>query len=116
MGQLVRPGDARRRRLQRLAVQGTTLTLTLTLTLTSNPSPSPHPNPNQVSNGEFLEFVKDGGYHDQRYWTAEGWGWRVFRNVKWPTFWTRLGLGLGLGLNLISSLTLTLNPNPNPKP
>ena len=45
----------------------------------------------KVSNGEFLEFVKDGGYHDKQYWSAEGWGWRVFRNVKWPTFWTSVG-------------------------
>jgi len=45
----------------------------------------------KVSNGEFLEFVKDGGYHSADHWSAEGWGWRVFRNAKWPTFWTSVG-------------------------
>ena len=45
----------------------------------------------KVSNGEFLEFVKDGGYHDKHHWSTEGWGWRVFRNAKWPTFWTSVG-------------------------
>lgn len=40
-----------------------------------------------VTNAEFLEFVRDGGYQEQRYWTEIGWRWRTFRNVKWPTFW-----------------------------
>ena len=45
----------------------------------------------KVSNGEFLEFVKGGGYRERRYWSADGWGWRTFRNAKWPTFWTSVG-------------------------
>ena len=45
----------------------------------------------KISNGEFLEFVRDGGYREQRHWSADGWGWRTFRNAKWPTFWTSVG-------------------------
>lgn len=41
----------------------------------------------KVTNGEFLEFVKAGGYSNTKYWSQEGWGWKTFRNVKWPTFW-----------------------------
>ncbi|KAJ9513718.1 hypothetical protein QJQ45_015472 [Haematococcus lacustris] len=41
----------------------------------------------KVTNGEFLRFVKAGGYSQVRYWSTEGWGWRTFRNAKWPTFW-----------------------------
>lgn len=41
----------------------------------------------QVTNGEFLAFVKGGGYSTAKYWSTEGWSWRTFRNVKWPTFW-----------------------------
>ncbi len=44
-----------------------------------------------ISNGEFLEFVKAGGYENQKYWSESGWGWRQFRNVKWPTFWVQDG-------------------------
>lgn len=44
-----------------------------------------------ISNGEFLEFVKAGGYDQQRYWSESGWSWRQFRNVKWPTFWIQDG-------------------------
>lgn len=40
-----------------------------------------------VSNGEFYEFVSGGGYVERRHWTEEGWGWRTFRNSKFPTFW-----------------------------
>ena len=40
-----------------------------------------------VSNGEFHAFVADGGYRDPRWWSEAGWGWRAFRNVKWPAFW-----------------------------
>ncbi|PNW80150.1 hypothetical protein CHLRE_08g380000v5 [Chlamydomonas reinhardtii] len=41
----------------------------------------------KVTNGEFLKFVKSSGYSNPKYWSAEGWGWKTFRNVKWPTFW-----------------------------
>jgi formylglycine-generating enzyme required for sulfatase activity len=30
----------------------------------------------KVTNGEFLEFVKDGGYGRPELWTAAGWQWR----------------------------------------
>ena len=36
-----------------------------------------------VSNAEFLEFVRDGGYRSKQWWSEEGWRWRTFRNAKW---------------------------------
>lgn len=45
----------------------------------------------KISNGEYLEFVKDGGYSRVELWNEVGWKWRSFRNVKWPTFWSRKG-------------------------
>jgi len=44
-----------------------------------------------VTNGEFYQFVADGGYARKEFWSKEGWGWRAFRNAKWPTFWRRSG-------------------------
>ena len=44
-----------------------------------------------ISNGEFLAFVKAGGYAEEKYWSRDGWGWRRFRNVKWPSFWVQDG-------------------------
>lgn len=29
----------------------------------------------QVTNGEYLEFVKAGGYRDEALWSPEGWKW-----------------------------------------
>jgi hypothetical protein len=43
------------------------------------------------SNAEFLEFVRDGGYRDPRWWSEDGWRWRTFRNAKWPSFWVPQG-------------------------
>lgn len=40
-----------------------------------------------ISNAEFLEFVREGGYQSQQHWTEQGWKWRTFRNAKWPCFW-----------------------------
>jgi len=45
----------------------------------------------QITNGQFYEFVADGGYRDQSLWSSEGWGWACFRNIRSPTFWVRDG-------------------------
>ena len=34
-----------------------------------------------VSNGEFKTFVDAGGYGQQRWWTEEGWGWRIYQEA-----------------------------------
>ncbi len=40
-----------------------------------------------VSNGEFLEFVQDGGYEEKRWWSEEGWAWRTYKKAIHPVFW-----------------------------
>ncbi|HOH97628.1 MAG TPA: 5-histidylcysteine sulfoxide synthase [Candidatus Cloacimonadota bacterium] len=42
-----------------------------------------------VSNQEFLEFVKAGGYQHQDYWTEEGWAWKSYQQAEMPRFWIR---------------------------
>jgi 5-histidylcysteine sulfoxide synthase/putative 4-mercaptohistidine N1-methyltranferase len=42
-----------------------------------------------VSNGEFLEFVKDGGYNHPDFFTDEGKEWLDFTQAKHPTFWIK---------------------------
>ncbi|OGT72319.1 MAG: hypothetical protein A3H44_10475 [Gammaproteobacteria bacterium RIFCSPLOWO2_02_FULL_57_10] len=44
-----------------------------------------------ISNGEFYEFVASGAYLDEQYWSEQGWGWRRFRNTRWPSFWVQDG-------------------------
>ncbi len=40
-----------------------------------------------VSNGEFMEFVKDGGYENEDYWDNEGKKFLEISGAKQPTFW-----------------------------
>ncbi|WP_320034190.1 5-histidylcysteine sulfoxide synthase [Halarcobacter sp.] len=42
-----------------------------------------------VSNGEFLEFVKEGGYSKLHYFTKDGLKWLDFSKAKYPTFWVK---------------------------
>lgn len=44
-----------------------------------------------TSNGEFYEFVAAGGYRERKFWSDDGWAWRSYRNVKWPTWWVASG-------------------------
>jgi ergothioneine biosynthesis protein EgtB len=40
-----------------------------------------------ISNGEYLEFIRDGGYSDFRWWFSEGWA--SVNNERWqaPLYW-----------------------------
>ena len=40
-----------------------------------------------VTNGQFLEFVEDGGYHKHEYWHAEGLEWVKNNNLVAPLYW-----------------------------
>lgn len=40
-----------------------------------------------VTNGEFLEFINDGGYRDHRLWHAEGWDWVNQNYIVSPLYW-----------------------------
>ncbi len=42
-----------------------------------------------VSNGEYLEFINDGGYLNDDYWEDEGLRWRKFKKTTHPTFWVK---------------------------
>ncbi len=46
-----------------------------------------------VSNHQYLGFVEDGGYDEQRWWTDEGWAWRNETGAQHPQFWWREGPG-----------------------
>lgn len=42
-----------------------------------------------VSNGEFFEFVEDGGYQTASLWLSEGWATVQAQNWKHPKYWLR---------------------------
>lgn len=42
-----------------------------------------------VTQGQFLEFVEAGGYHNPDFWTEEGWGWRRQAEAEHPVYWKK---------------------------
>ena len=42
-----------------------------------------------VTNGEYLEFVRDGGYDEPRLWLADGWALINERGWRHPLYWER---------------------------
>ena len=40
-----------------------------------------------VMNGEFLQFVREGGYDDQSFWSDADWAWIKEHGVTHPRFW-----------------------------
>jgi iron(II)-dependent oxidoreductase len=44
-----------------------------------------------VTNGEWQQFIDDGGYTEPRWWTATGWRHRVTAELERPLSWSRDG-------------------------
>ena len=46
-----------------------------------------------VTNGQYLSFLDDGGYHAREAWSERGWAWRTEAELEAPKFWERTGDG-----------------------
>ncbi|MCB1681889.1 MAG: 5-histidylcysteine sulfoxide synthase [Alphaproteobacteria bacterium] len=44
-----------------------------------------------VSNGEYLDFVKAGGYETREFWDEEGWNWVTYKKAEMPVYWRKEG-------------------------
>jgi iron(II)-dependent oxidoreductase len=44
-----------------------------------------------VTNRQFLEFMRAGGYEDGKFWTDSDWEWKTEQGLKHPLFWTLRG-------------------------
>ncbi|HEX6051270.1 MAG TPA: ergothioneine biosynthesis protein EgtB [Gemmatimonadaceae bacterium] len=44
-----------------------------------------------VTNGQYLEFIEDGGYARRELWTDAGWAWREADGAVAPKYWQRDG-------------------------
>lgn len=40
-----------------------------------------------VTNGEWMQFMNDGGYSEARHWLADGWAWVQREGVAAPLYW-----------------------------
>ena len=45
-----------------------------------------------VTNGEWAEFIADGGYRDARLWLADGWAWVQQNRIAAPLYWGEEGM------------------------
>lgn len=45
----------------------------------------------KVTNGQYLEFVRAGGYQDRSLWADVGWEWKGQEGIHHPVFWKPLG-------------------------
>lgn len=60
-----------------------------------------------ISNQEYLEFMKAGGYEDFRHWHAEGWDWVKQNEAKSPLYWHLIdGKWMNYTLNGLQELDL----------
>ena len=41
----------------------------------------------KVTNGQYLEFVRAGGYDEPRHWSEADWAWRKESRIDHPRFW-----------------------------
>lgn len=40
-----------------------------------------------VTNGEWMRFMKDGGYSEPRHWLSDGWSWVQREGIAAPLYW-----------------------------
>ena len=40
-----------------------------------------------VTNGEYLQFILNGGYRDPQWWLSEGWDWLRANDIAHPIYW-----------------------------
>ena len=45
-----------------------------------------------VSNGEYLDFVEEGGYRRREWWSDDGWSWKEREGAARPLYWTADGM------------------------
>jgi len=46
-----------------------------------------------VTNGQWLEFIRAGGYDNRAMWSEGDWNWKSANGISQPVFWKRTGEG-----------------------
>lgn len=40
-----------------------------------------------VTNAQYARFIEDDGYHQEAFWSKEGWAWRIEKEQERPAYW-----------------------------
>ena len=61
-----------------------------------------------VTNGEWLQFMDDGGYSDPRHWLSDGWAWVQRDDIEAPLYWQKAdGIWSAFGLSGLHPLDMS---------
>jgi len=47
----------------------------------------------KITNGQFLDFIRAGGYRARGLWTEDGWQWKEQAGIRHPAFWKHHNAG-----------------------
>jgi ergothioneine biosynthesis protein EgtB len=53
-----------------------------------------------VTNGEWIQFMNDGGYSEPRHWLSDGWAWVQREGIAAPLYWQQDNDGQWLAFGL----------------
>jgi ergothioneine biosynthesis protein EgtB len=61
-----------------------------------------------VTNGEWIQFMNDGGYSEPRHWLSDGWAWVQGEGISAPLYWKQDNDGqwLSFGLDGLGNVDL----------
>lgn len=62
-----------------------------------------------VSNGEFMAFVREGGYENRSFWNEEGKRFLEAREAKYPVFWVKQEDGNFNYRTMLEEISMPLN-------
>jgi ergothioneine biosynthesis protein EgtB len=62
-----------------------------------------------VTQGEWVEFIEDGGYRDARWWLSAGWDWLRTPGIEAPLYWRREETGTWQHFTLAGLLPVEAN-------
>jgi gamma-glutamyl hercynylcysteine S-oxide synthase len=54
--------------------------------------PSFEIDPYKITNGQYVEFIRAGGYETHEFWSEDGWEWKNANGIEHPLFWKRAGV------------------------
>jgi gamma-glutamyl hercynylcysteine S-oxide synthase len=45
----------------------------------------------KITNGQYLDFIRAGGYETHEFWREDAWNWKNANGISYPVFWKRAG-------------------------